>query len=154
MHVCCIHEKQDRLQQSRVPRSSCQSQFTSPFYVAWGFLGGSDGKEYAYNAGDPGPKIPWGRKWLPTPVFLSEEFHGQRTLVGYSPWGCKESYTTEQLILPHSTREQTEGTRRTTILQSPEKTPQSQEVTQNEKRTFFSDEGTTTKKTSGKQLNY
>ena len=87
-------------------------------------------------------------------VFLPGESHGQRTLVGYSPWGCKESYTTEQLILPHSTREQTEGTRRTTILQSPEKTPQSQEVTQNEKRTFFSDEGTTTKKTSGKQLNY
>ena len=31
----------------------------------------------------------------PTPVFLPAEFHGQRGLVGYSPWGCKESDTTE-----------------------------------------------------------
>ena len=35
--------------------------------------------------------------WQPTPVFLPGEFHGQRSLVGYSPWGCKESDTTEQL---------------------------------------------------------
>ena len=34
-------------------------------------------------------KIPWGRKWQPTPVFLPEEFHGQRSLVGYSPWVMK-----------------------------------------------------------------
>ena len=31
-------------------------------------------------------KIPWRRKWQPTPVFLPEKFHGQRILVGYSPW--------------------------------------------------------------------
>ena len=31
-------------------------------------------------------KIPWRRQWLPTPVFLPGEFHGQRSLVGYSPW--------------------------------------------------------------------
>ena len=42
-------------------------------------------------------KIPWRRKWKPTLVFLPGESHGQRTLVGYSPWGCKESDTTEQL---------------------------------------------------------
>ena len=36
-------------------------------------------------------KIPWRRKWQPTPVFLLGESHGQRTLVDYSPWGCKES---------------------------------------------------------------
>jgi len=30
-------------------------------------------------------KIPWSRKWQPTPVFLPEEFHGQRSLMGYSP---------------------------------------------------------------------
>ena len=35
-------------------------------------------------------KIPWRRKWQPTPGFLSGEFHGQRSLAGYSPWGCKE----------------------------------------------------------------
>ena len=40
-------------------------------------------------------KIPWRREWLPTPVFLLGEFHGQRSLVGYSPWGLKESDTTE-----------------------------------------------------------
>jgi len=34
-------------------------------------------------------KIPWRREWQPTPVFLSGEFHGQRNLVGYSPWGHK-----------------------------------------------------------------
>ena len=43
--------------------------------------------------------IPWRRKWLPTPVFLLGEFHGQRSLVGYSPWRHKEMDTTEQLTL-------------------------------------------------------
>ena len=33
--------------------------------------------------------IPWRREWLPTPVFLPGEFHGQRIMVGYSPWGCR-----------------------------------------------------------------
>ena len=33
----------------------------------------------------------WRRKWQPTPVFLPGECHGQRSLVGYSPWGLKES---------------------------------------------------------------
>ena len=46
------------------------------------------------------------RKWQPTPVLLPGESHGQRSLVGYSPWGHKESDTTEQLnnnkILPFS----------------------------------------------------
>ena len=40
-------------------------------------------------------KLPWRRKWLPTPVFLSGKSHGQRSLVGYSPWGRKESDMTE-----------------------------------------------------------
>ena len=44
-------------------------------------------------------KIPWRREWLPTPVFLPGESHGQRSLVGCVPWGHKESDTTEQLIL-------------------------------------------------------
>ena len=44
-------------------------------------------------------KIPWRRAWLPTPVFLPGEFHGQRSLVGSSPRGRKESDTTEQLLL-------------------------------------------------------
>ena len=40
-------------------------------------------------------KIPWRRTWQSTPVFLPGEFHGQRSLVGYSPWGPKESDMTE-----------------------------------------------------------
>jgi len=36
-------------------------------------------------------KIPWRREWLPTPVFLPGESHGQGSPVGYRPWGCKAS---------------------------------------------------------------
>ena len=39
----------------------------------------------------------WRRKWQPTPVFLPGESYGQRSLVGYSPWGRKESDTPERL---------------------------------------------------------
>ena len=42
-------------------------------------------------------KIPWRMEWLPTPVFLPGEFHEQRSLTGYSPWGYKEWDTTDQL---------------------------------------------------------
>ena len=42
----------------------------------------------------------WRREWLPTPVFLPGESHGQRSLVGYSPWGHKELDMTEQLTHP------------------------------------------------------
>ena len=44
-------------------------------------------------------KIPWRREWQPTPLFLPEQFHGQRSLADPSPWGCKESDTIEQLTL-------------------------------------------------------
>ena len=40
-------------------------------------------------------KIPWMRVWQPTQVFLLGESHGQRSLVNYSSWDCKESDTTE-----------------------------------------------------------
>ena len=42
------------------------------------------------------------RKWQPTPEFLPGKFHGQRTLAGYSPWGCKELDTTEATELSHT----------------------------------------------------
>ena len=42
-------------------------------------------------------KIPWRRKWQPTPVLLPGEFHGQRSSAGYSPWDPKESDMTVQL---------------------------------------------------------
>ena len=42
-------------------------------------------------------KNSWRRAWQPTPVFLLENPHGQRSLVGYNPWGHKESNRTERL---------------------------------------------------------
>ena len=44
-------------------------------------------------------KIPWRRAWQPTPVFLPGGSQGQRSLVGYSPWGCKEPDMTEWITL-------------------------------------------------------
>ena len=41
--------------------------------------------------------IHWRRKWQPTPILLPGKSHGQRRLVGYCPWGRKESVTTERL---------------------------------------------------------
>ena len=64
------------------------------------FLGGSDGKESACNAEHPGlipgmGGFPGGGKWQPIPLFLPGNFHGQRSLAGYSPWSLKESDTTD-----------------------------------------------------------
>ena len=47
-------------------------------------------------------KIPWRRAWQPSAVFLPGEFDGQRSPVGYSPWGGKESDTTERPTLSFS----------------------------------------------------
>ena len=44
-------------------------------------------------------KIPWRRKWQPTPVFLPGKSHEQRGLMGYSPWGHKELDRTEHTLL-------------------------------------------------------
>ena len=60
--------------------------------MIWGFSGGSDGKESIYNAEDldliPGLGIsPEEGNGYPVPVFWPGEFHGQRSLAGYSPWG-------------------------------------------------------------------
>ena len=59
-------------------------------------------KVSTYNVGIPrfdrwAGKIPWRRKWQPNPVLLPGKFCGQRSLLGYSPRGRKESDTTEQL---------------------------------------------------------
>ena len=61
-----------------------------------GFPGDSDGKSICLQCRRLGfnpwvGKIPWSRKWQPTPVFLPGKSHRQRSLVGYSPWGLKES---------------------------------------------------------------
>ena len=54
-------------------------------------------KNLPAHAGDAGlnprvGKIPWRREWQYTPVFLPGESHGQRSLVGYSPWGHKDAH--------------------------------------------------------------
>ena len=76
-----------------------------------GFPGGSDVKEPTCNAGRPGfnpwvGKIPWIREWQLTPAFFPGEFHGQKSLVGYSPCDHKESDTTERrrLLLFHKSQ--------------------------------------------------
>ena len=64
--------------------------------------GGSDGKASCLQCGRPG-FYPWvgkilrRRKWQPTPVLLPGKSHGQRSIVGYSPQGCKELDMTEWL---------------------------------------------------------
>ena len=50
-------------------------------------------------------KFPWTREWQPTLVLLPGESYGQRRLVGYSPWGCKELDMTEHVTLPLSLAE-------------------------------------------------
>ena len=58
--------------------------------LAW-WLGGKESSRQCMRHGfDPQVgKIPWKRKWQPSPVFLPEKSHGQMSLMGYSPWGCK-----------------------------------------------------------------
>ena len=69
------------------------------------FPGDSDGKESACSARDlalisgSGRSPGEGNEWLSIPAFLPGKFHGQRSLVGYSPWGRKELDMIEQLTL-------------------------------------------------------
>ena len=75
----------------------CLENTQIQFYLD--FLSGSDGSVYL-QCGRPrfNPwvgKILWRRKWQPTPVLLPGKSHGQRSVVGYSPWAHKESDMTE-----------------------------------------------------------
>jgi len=68
-------------------------------YRIGGFPGGSDGKESSYDEGDLGlipasGRCPYRKERQPIPVFLPEKSHGQRSMVGSSPWGHKESNIT------------------------------------------------------------
>ena len=86
----------------------------------WGFPGGTSDKEPTCHCRRRGfdpwvGKMPWKRKWHLTAVFLPGKCHGQRGLVGYSPWGHKELDTTEQLsTIQHEVQEgsQREGERK------------------------------------------
>ena len=67
-------------------------------HIVRNFPGGSAVKNQLTNAGDMGfdpwvGKIPWRREWLPTRAFLPGEFHGQRSLVGYTVHGVTKSQT-------------------------------------------------------------
>ena len=79
-----------------------------------GFPGGSDGKESTCNVGDLGsiPRLgrsPGGGHGNPLQYSCLENPHGQRTLAGYSPWGLKESDTTEQLSTWNINRAQSDA---------------------------------------------
>ena len=91
----------------------------SPLHFPWaaafkeGFPGGTSSKEPACQCRrhkrrrfDPWfGKIPWRRAWQPTPAFLPGESHGQRSLVGYSPYGQKELDLTEAIYHVHCFQE-------------------------------------------------
>ena len=62
-----------------------------------GFLGSSEVKNLPAVQEMQVQEDPWRRKWQPTPVFLPGEFHGRRSLVNYSPRGCKELGITQRL---------------------------------------------------------
>ena len=71
-----------------------------------GFPGGSVGKESACNVGDLGPipglgRFPGEGNGYPLQNSWPGEFYGQRSLAGYSPWGHKESDTTERFSLSY-----------------------------------------------------
>ena len=73
-----------------------------PLQYSWASPGGSDGKESACSAGDLGlisglGRSPGGGHGYPLQYSCLENPHGQRSLVGYSPWGRKESDMTERL---------------------------------------------------------
>ena len=77
------------------------------FGQGMGFPGGSEGKESACNAGDldsvPGlRRTPGGGHGNPLQYSCLEYPHGQRSMAGYSPWGCKESGMTERLSIAHN----------------------------------------------------
>ena len=62
-------------------------------------------------------KILWRRAWQTTPAFLPGESHGQRSLVGCSPWSHKKSDTTEQLTLYLYYKQRNEWMNRQTELE-------------------------------------
>ena len=71
----------------------CRFSVSCPWPKPWGpWRGFKEEPEFP-----PPVTEPWRRQWHPTPVVLPGKSHGQRSLVGYSPWGLEESDTTERL---------------------------------------------------------
>ena len=84
------------------PGLNSPSLFNGSSQGYWDFPGGSDSKSICLQCRRPGfdpwvRKIPWKRKWQPTPVLLPGKSHGRMSLVSCSPWGHKELDTTEWL---------------------------------------------------------
>ena len=93
-HRVGAHNKSKRWHKRDTERVRAERKPTTelPWWLGW--------QSVCLQCGQPGfdpwlGKIPWRRKCQPTPVVLPGESHGQRSLVGYSPWGRKESDTTE-----------------------------------------------------------
>ena len=81
--------------------------FMTSYCLSLGFPSGSDGKEAACNVRDQSSisgsgRFPGEGNGNPTSVFLPGEFHGQRSLVSYSPWSHKELDTTERHSYTHT----------------------------------------------------
>ena len=78
--------------------------------ICWVFSGSAVGKEHACQSRRPKRcgfdpwvgKIPWNRRWQPTPVSLPGKAHGQWSLAGYSPWAFKESDKTEHICTQYT----------------------------------------------------
>ena len=101
----CLHKRSFLHAHSSMPTlslASPQRDVTACVHLLWCFPGGSAGKESACNAGDTADagSARLERKLKLTPVFLPEKSRGQRSLMTYSPWGCKESDMTEGLSTP------------------------------------------------------
>ena len=97
----CLENPMDRGAQRATVHGIAKSQTqeateqAQEFFI--GFPGGSVVKNLPARRQGFDPwvrKIPWRRKWLPIPVLLPGKSHGQRSLVGYSPWDCQESDAT------------------------------------------------------------
>ena len=63
---------------------------------------GKTARPFRYDLNQVPYDYTWRRKWQPTPVLLPGKCHGWRSLVGYSPWGCKESDMTERLYYDYT----------------------------------------------------
>ena len=99
--LVCVLDSWARFKELRIRTQNNRSFLTSGILLeSVGFPGGSDSKELArqWRPGfDPWVgKIPWRRKWQPVPAFFPGKCHGQRSLASCSPWGHKESDTTER----------------------------------------------------------
>ena len=80
----------------------------TPFNGCWKSAAAA-AHDFIFAKGFPGGSVvdnPPAREWQPTPVFLPGEFHGQKSLAGYSPWNHKESDTTEWLTLSFRGKQQ------------------------------------------------